>query len=115
MPTSHRAHAEWTPSRILRWSEEAGPDVKALAEKILSERQHPEQGYRACLGIMRLGNRYGRERLELACKRALAFRAHSYRSVEKILKKNLEGQPLPEFTREALPPHENIRGAGYYT
>jgi len=115
MPTSHRAHAEWTPSRILRWAEEVGPDARALAEKILSERQHPEQGYRACLGIMRLGKRYGRERLEMACKRALAFRAHSYRFVESVLKKNLDGQPLPEFTREALPPHENVRGASYYT
>jgi transposase len=114
MPHSHRAHAEWTPSRMLRWAGEVGPATKALAEKIIEERPHPEQGYRACLGILRLGKRYTPERLEKAAERALACRSHSYRSIASILEKNLDSQPLPRLTQGTLPFHENIRGSSYF-
>lgn len=114
MPRSHQAHAEWTPSRIVRWAGETGPATKALVEKIIEERPHPEQGYRACLGILRLEKRYTRERLEKAAERALACRCHSYRSVASILEKNLEAQPLPQFTQTRLPLHENLRGSSYF-
>jgi transposase len=115
MPRSHQAHAEWTPTRMLRWAAEVGPTTKALLERILQERPHPEQGYRACLGILRLGKAYTNERLERASRRALACRTHSYRSVESILKNKLEDQPLPEVSKAVLPVHENIRGGSYYT
>jgi transposase len=114
MPSSHQAHAEWTPSRILRWASEVGPATKTLAEKIIDERTHPEQGYRACLGILRLAKRYTPERLEKAAERALACRSHSYRSVASILEKQLESQPLPRLTQASLPRHENIRGSSYF-
>jgi len=114
MPRSHQAHAEWTPSRILRWAGEVGPATKALVEKILEERPHPEQGYRACLGILRLEKKHTRERLEKAAARALACHSHSYRSVDSILKNKLEGQPLPQFSQARLPEHENIRGGSYF-
>ena len=114
MPRSHREHAEWTPSRILRWAGEVGPATKTLAEKIIEERPHPEQGYRACLGILRLSKRYTPERLEKAAERALACRSHSYRSIASILEKNLESQPLPQLTPASLPNHENIRGSSYF-
>lgn len=114
MPRSHQQYLEWTPSRIIHWAEKTGPSTAKLVEVIMAERPHPEQGYRACLGILRLGKEYSDERLEKACKRALAFHNHSYRSVESILKKNLEDQPLPEFPAEPLPSHENVRGGAYY-
>lgn len=114
MPSSHRAHAEWSPSRILRWAGEVGPATRMLAERIIEERPHPEQGYRACLGILRLGKRFTLERLEKAAERALACRSHSYKSVASILKKNLDSQPLPQLTRASLPFHENIRGSSYF-
>jgi transposase len=114
MPRSHQAHAEWTPSRILRWAGEVGPATKALVEKILQERPHPEQGYRACLGILRLEKKYTRERLEKAAARAVACHSHSYRSVDSILKNKLESQPLPRFSQSRLPLHENIRGGSYF-
>ena len=85
-----------------------------LAEKILEERHHPEQGYRACLGILRLEKRYTRERFEKASARALACRSHSYKSVASILEKNLESQPLPQITQASLPLHENLRGSSYF-
>ena len=114
MPRSHQEHLEWTPSRLVKWAETVGPRTAKLVEKIMQERPHPEQGYRACLGILRLGKRYSEKRLERACTRALACRCHSYRSVESILKNHLEDQPLPQASGEALPRHENLRGSGYY-
>ena len=78
MPSSHRAHAEWTPSRLIHWAEKTGPATGRVVAGILKSRPHPEQGYRACLGLMRLGKRYGADRLEAACERAEHLRAFSY-------------------------------------
>jgi transposase len=115
MPASHRAHLEWTPERIVRWAEETGPHTAALARGILESRPHPEQGYRSCLGILRLGRRYGAERLEAAARRALAVRSLSYRSVESILKNGLDRQPLPASAPASPAPlHDNLRGPTYY-
>jgi transposase len=115
MPASHREHAQWTPERILRWAGEAGGAVAAVAARILESRPHPQQGYRSCLGVMRLGKQYGNERLEAACQRALATGACSYKSVASILKSRLDQQPLPSppVATPAIA-HENIRGADYY-
>ena len=115
MPESHRRHLEWTPSRIVAWAAQTGPATAALVDAILASRRHPEQGYRTCLGILRLGQHYGDERLEAAATRSLAGGGRSYRSVESILKTGLDRQPLPE--PESAGPirrHANLRGAGYY-
>jgi transposase len=86
-----------------------------LAEAIMAARPHPEQGFRSCLGIIRLGDRYGTERLEAACRRALAVRSFSYRSVESILRTGLDRKPLPEDTPvRTHPSHDNLRGPDYY-
>jgi len=116
MPESHRRHASWTPGRIVAWAAKTGPATARLAEAVMAARPHPEQGFRSCLGIVRLGERYGAERLEAACERALAVRAHGYRSVESILRAGLDRQPLPP-ERPAPPPHpahDNLRGPDYY-
>lgn len=115
MPVSHRRHAEWSPSRIIAWARQTGPATAGLAEAILDARPHPEQGYRSCLGIIRLADRYGAERVEAACRRALAARALSYRSVESILRHGLDSQPLQsEGPARVHPRHVNLRGAAYY-
>ena len=115
MPEAHRRHLEWSPGRIVRWAEQTGPATAALVRAILESRPHPEQGYRSCLGILRLGRRYGPERLEPACARALAIGARSYRSVDSILRTGLDRSPLPEAS-PAVPGrrHENVRGGSYY-
>ena len=117
MPEKHKKYLEWTPSRIIRWASETGANAKELVSKILTSRDHPQQGYRACLGIMRLGKRYSPQRLEAACARALAIRAHSFKSVESILKNGLDQQPLathqPELKLIPLN-HHNVRGKDYY-
>jgi transposase len=115
MPGSHRRHAEWTPARIVAWAERSGPSTAALVAEIMASRPHPEHGFRSCLGIMRLGKRYGDERLEAAAARALAIRALSFRSVESILKAGLDGQPLPGSEPVlSIGDHANVRGPGYY-
>lgn len=115
MPAAHRRYAEWTPSRIVSWAAKTGPSVAALAEEIMATRAHPEHGYRACLGIIRLGDKYGTERLEAAAARALATRTLSYRSVASILANGLDSAPLPDASDRAHPPHPNLRGPEYYT
>lgn len=116
MPKAHQKHMEWSPSRILRWASTIGPQTTTLCETILNERRHPEQGYRSCLGLLRLGKKYGPQRLELASTRALAVGARSYRHVESILSHGLDQLELAEQPEKEQPRrhHENVRGPGYY-
>ncbi|MCX5827161.1 MAG: IS21 family transposase [Deltaproteobacteria bacterium] len=115
MPKSHQKYLEWTPSRILDWAGKNGPNTRNLATCIMETRKHPEQGFRSCLGIMRLVKQYSAERVEVACGRALLLKAYSYKSVESILKNNLDKQGLPESSSpEKQIIHYNIRGREYY-
>ena len=116
MPASHQKHAEWRPTRILDWAATVGPMTALLAEAILAERQHPEHGYRSCLGLFRLAKRFGHERMEAACARALAAGARSYRPVGAILENGLDRAPALDTERQeaACVVHENIRGSDYY-
>lgn len=115
MPEGHRVYAEWTPERVTRWVGKAGEATAEVAERILASRPHPEQGFRACMGLKRLGEVYGQDRLEAACSRALAIQSPSYKSVRSILEKRLDQQPLPELKPKTPPiQHENVRGAAYY-
>jgi transposase len=117
MPKSHRAHLEWTPGRFLNWAISIGPFTRDLVEHLLTNRPHPEMGFRSCLGLLSLEKKFGKERLEAACQRALALSAPTRGSVLSILEKGLDSQPLPESDLEsaALPlVHENVRGAAYY-
>ena len=115
MPESHREQVKWTPQRLIRWAAGTGPSTAAVVKHILGTRKHPQQGFRTCLGIIRLGERYGQSRLEAACKRAIALGAYAYKNIESILKNGLENKPLPPSTPE-LPgiEHDNLRGPDYY-
>jgi len=117
MPKAHQKHLEWTPTRMISWAGSIGIETRTLVEAILSDRPHPEQGYRSCLGILRLSKGYGHERLEAACARAVKVRARSYRHVAAILKAGLERMPLEGQGEEKvhLGAHEHIRGSDYYT
>jgi len=115
MPSAHRRHAEWTPGRLVGWANTAvGPNAGELVQQILKTRPHPEQGYRSCLGLMRLARRYGPERLEAASQRALNLKAYAYRHVKSILEKGLDRQPLPEPAEASAGSHANVRGSRYY-
>jgi transposase len=115
MPQRHRAHAEWSPSRLIEWAQRSGPATAHVVEHLLTSRPHPEQGYRSCLGLLRLGRQSSAARLEAACGRALALGAPSYRSIASILQRGLEAQPLPEVAPAPTPLHHaHVRGADYY-
>ena len=115
MPSAHRRHAEWTPTRLMREAEAIGPSTIALVERILTTKPHPEQGFRACLGILRLVRSYGPKRLEAACQRGMDIGARTYGSVQSILRNGLDRAYHPEPAPDELPiQHENLRGSGYY-
>jgi len=114
MPRHHRQYMEWSPTRIIGWAGTIGPNLAKLVEAILASRQHPEQGYRAAMGLISLARTYPQERLEAAAGRALGVRAFSYKSVRLMLKNNLETLPLAEQKPLPIVAHHNIRGADYY-
>lgn len=117
MPSNHRGYAEWSPKRIEKWAATVGPATMQFCHLLMEARRHPEQGYRACMGVMRLGTRYGNDRLEAACARAVAARAIRYKSVESILNSGLDALPLAQGGPHAPTPthHEYVRGPEYYT
>lgn len=114
-PNGHAVHASWTPERITRWAEGIGENTKTLIERVIRSHGHPEHAFRKCIGILSLGKKYGKERLDAACQKALAIDAIRYQSIKSILEKRLDlaGSTPPG---QALPPviHENIRGDVYY-
>ena len=120
MPKSHQAHRDWSPGRLLNWGQSIGTATHGIVKHLLESKPHPEMGYRACLGLMRLGRTYGNPRLEAACTRAIAVRAKTYKSVCNILKSSLDQVALPDQgttptqTELRFTVHDNIRGPQYY-
>ena len=114
-PQGHRHYAKWSPERLVRWAQTVGPKTAEVVHQVMAQKRHPEEGYRSCLGILRLGKRYSPERLEHACAHALEIGSVNYRSVASILKHGLDRQPLLELETSAKSiEHENVRGPGYY-
>jgi len=115
MPKSHQDYADWTPERLIRWASGTGKATTELVTAILAKKLHPQQGFRSCMGIITLAKKFGKERVEAACKRALAIGGTSYKSVKSILETGLDKNPLPE-PKTAAPAimHSNIRGSEYY-
>ena len=114
-PKAHQRHLEWTPSRLVDWARTIGPATAELFDRIMASKPHPEQGYRSCLGILRLAKQYSSQRVEAAARRALALRACSYPSIKSILQRNLDSQPIePAAEPKPLLDHPNIRGSEYF-
>lgn len=119
MPESHRKHMQWTPGRLLNWALSIGPATRDVVRWQLENRPHPEQGYRACLGLLNLVKRYGNARLEAACRRALSIGSPTRKSIKSILESNLDQHPdlfpashhAPGITASH---HSNVRGADYF-
>jgi transposase len=116
MPASHRAHAEWTPSKLIAWGRSVSEETGTFVERLLASRPHPEHAYRACLGLRRLARQFGTDRLSAACARALSISSISYSSVKSILAEGLDRLPLDGVQPAPPPPtHENLRGAAYWS
>ena len=116
MPAAHRAHAEWSPSRLISWGEKTGPATGRVVAEILRRLPHPEQGYRSCLGLLRLSKAYSPERLEAACIRAERLGSPRYQTAKNILASGADRLALEDEPASSplLPFHENVRGPGYY-
>lgn len=116
MPRSHRAHAEWTPTRLINWGASIGVNTGALVEHLLKSKPHPEQGYRACLGLLSLARQYGQGRLEAASTLAVTLQSPTRKSVLSILKTGRDQrQPAAAAEQQLeLPEHPNVRGPKYY-
>jgi len=114
-PKSHQAHLEWPPSRMVDWAAKVGANTAQLVQRMLDGKPHPEMGYRACLGIIRLAQKYSPARMECAAERAVLTGAISYKSVKSILRNGLDSQPpaMPPAPRPS-PDHENLRGPEYF-
>jgi transposase len=90
MPSAHRRHASWTPARLVAYGEKIGPSVAALFEAVMTDRPHPEQGFRTCLGILALTRTYDNARVDAACRRGVSIKARSVASIRSILKNGLD-------------------------
>lgn len=116
MPSDHRFYSEWSPERFIRWAEKIGPETTKVVQMELGSRQHPEQAFRACLGILGFARKYSVERLESACRYAVANEIHSYKGIKNILVNHLDQlNDSEEISQLSLmPPHTNVRGKDYY-
>jgi transposase len=105
LPPQHQQYLGWSPERLSSWAQRIGPHVKLVVERLLVARKHPQQAYRTCLGVIRLGKTYGDDRLE----------AVAYRSIESMLKTGMDKKPLViDSPQTTLPLHENVRGPTYF-
>jgi len=112
MPSHHQAVSDWNPQRLINWARNIGEHVETVVSHILESRQHPEQGYKVCLGILSLAKKFDNQRLNKACARAIDFHQYSYKGIKNILENRLEDYQLDSF--KPLPTHSNIRGNQYY-
>lgn len=113
MPSAHNFVSDWNPEMFLNWAAKIGIDTRAVVEKTLQSKQHPEQAYKACVGILGFARKVGNERLNNACSRAIYYQSYNYYSIKNILDKGLDKEQAGEL-QYTLPLHDNIRGENYY-
>lgn len=115
MPDAHRQHQTWTPQRLRSWGQRIGCSTEKIVATWLEQKQHPEQAYRACLGLLNLAKEYSPARLEAACLRAIHIQALRLKNVKSILKSNMDQLPLPPHPEQStIDDHHNVRGSDYY-
>lgn len=94
MPANHAKHAKWTPERMGQWAGEAGPSTKLVAERLMAERTHPQQGFNTVLGLIRQGEKFGKDRLERACAKALHIKSVSLTTIKSIIRTGMDKIPI---------------------
>ncbi|MEI6766359.1 MAG: IS21 family transposase [Bacteroidota bacterium] len=116
LASQHRFMGDWNPEKFIERGEEVGPETKEYIIQLLLTRQHPEQTYRSCQGVLSFVARVGKVRLNNACRRALQYGDYSYQTIRTILEKGLDDQAMLDDPDDdpSMPPHDNIRGKNYY-
>ena len=114
LASTHQFMTEWTPQRFIDCGASIGEDVKRLIIQILEKKQHPEQAYKSCMGVLSLAKKVGNERLANACTRALEYGVYNYKIVQSILERGLDEMDPDADNPDGLPDHKNIRGNQYY-
>ncbi len=114
LASTHKQYTKWNPEYFLKWASDIHPDVEALIYQVLEKKQHPEQAYRSCMGVLGLHKKVGSERFIQACALALEHGRHSYGWVQSILERGLDKIRREDQPDAALPAHDNIRGSEYY-
>ena len=114
LATAHQFITEWTPQRFINWAASIDEDVKVYITNLLEKKQHPEQAYKSCMGVLSYAKKVGNERLIKACKRALSFDTYNYKIIQSILENGLDKLIEDDKPDKDLPNHNNIRGENYY-
>lgn len=114
LASAHRFVTQWSPQRFINWGASIDEHVKEFITKLLEQKQHPEQAYKSCMGVLSFAKKVEKERLSAACKRAIDYNIYNYKIIQTILQKGLD--TIDQNTEEAnkLPNHQNIRGNNYY-
>jgi hypothetical protein len=115
LATAHRYLTDWTPEKFIEQARAIHEDVAGYIALVMEGKQHPEQAYKSCAGILSLARKVGNERLLNACRRAHSFGVHNYPIVQQILGKNLDLLTEDDMQQDqGMPSHHNIRGNEYY-
>ena len=114
LASAHRFVSDWTPERFLSWGASIHEDVQLYILKILDRKQHPEQAYKSCVGILSFAKKVGNDRLTKACQRALGYGIYNYKTIQSILEKGMDKYDDDENEKTQMPSHDNIRGENYY-
>ena len=114
LASTHQFITDWTPQRFINWGASIDEIVKLFITNLLEKKQHPEQAYKSCMGVLSFSKKVGNERLIKACKRALEYEIYNYKIIQKILENGLDMLPGEEDNQRDLPKHHNIRGKNYY-
>ncbi len=114
LPARHRFVKSWSPEKFINWASDIGKETELYIREILDSKQHPEQAYKSCIGILSFAKKTGKERLNKACARGTYYNSYSYTTIKNILKKGLEAIELKEPEQFTLSSHENVRGQSYY-
>jgi transposase len=114
LASQHQFLGDWNPDKFIERAEAVGPETREYIIQLLNTRQHPEQTYRSCQGVLSYAARVGKERLNNACRRALQYGDYGYQTIRAILEKGLDQSTDDDHNDQTLPPHNNIRGKNYY-
>ena len=115
MPPNHQLYSEWDGNRFRRWARKVGSSAFAVIDKLLLSCRVEEQAYKGCLSLLKLGEKYGDARLELACQEALRqVPVPRYSVISRILAEGRD-QKVPHVDAPK-PPGKNafVRGSSYY-